>query len=137
MLSKRRRKLGLGRVRAYVASLLPAFRLQHWEVLVEDDQPQNASATANCWTADNTWQARLRFADSHFEESEREQVNTVAHELLHVVTARLDLAVRDIIDGLEPSVKGWARERYDRELEHAVDHLARVIEPLLPRPPQD
>ncbi len=129
------RRRNLERARAYVAQLQPLFRLQHWEITVRDEPPDN-DAHAQVWAAHTCYLAKLRFSDRHFADSLAEQVITVAHELIHIATQGWELAVRDALEGLDPTGKSWAEERYERAMERDTDHLSRVIAPFLPLPPE-
>ena len=128
------RRRNLERARAYVAQLQPLFRLQHWEIGVEDDPPDH-NGEASVWTSHNCYVARLRFTDKHFTDSPAEQRASVAHELIHVATKDWMLTCEDIIEFLDPTSREWATERYERAMERSTDHLSRVIAPFLPLPP--
>ncbi len=133
MTDERRRNLDA--VRAYVALLQPLFRLQHYEIEVWDEPPENKDAFADCGTKSRQHWARLRFAEKHFDTSPDEQRNTVAHELLHVLHDGVDVAAIEGFGGLATTSEEWARQRYDHENERLIDALSRVLAPLLPLPP--
>lgn len=133
-LTPQARQRALDAVRAYVRDLLPLLRLSHWEIEVQDQPPQNEQADANCWTSNNCYVAKLRFSDRHFAATASEQRVTVVHELLHIVTSEWECACRDIIDGLDPTAQMWARERYERSMERAIDMLSRILAVALPLP---
>lgn len=129
------RKAGLERMRAYVALLQPLMRLQHWGIIVENDPPQSGSADASCWTSDNCWKATLYFADRHFERDDIEQRNNVVHELLHIHDAERHTAILAALDAIDPTGRGWARERTDFEMERSIEAISCVLAPHLPLPP--
>ena len=136
MLSKRARQRGLERMRRYVADLVPLFRLQAWDVVVEDAHP-DPDTVAQCRYRQTLWRARLRFADQHLIDSPEEQRATVAHELLHIVDVNRATAHEQAIEGLNATAQDWAKERNHHETEREIEQLALIIAPFLPLPPQD
>lgn len=131
------RRRNLERARAYVARLQPFMRLQHWDITVEEEPPDNENADAACWTANRCHIARLRFADRHFGRSPAEQAATVAHELIHIHTSEWETATREAFAALDPTGREWATERYEHAMERAIDSLSRVLAPSLPLPDAD
>jgi hypothetical protein len=130
-----RRRRNLDRMRAYVATLAPLFRLQHWEIAV-DDEPPDHNGEASVWTSNACYVARIAFTDRHFADPPDVQRNTVAHELIHIATKDWMLACEDIIEYHDPISQKWTTERYERAMERCTDHLARVLAPFLPLPPE-
>lgn len=117
--------------RAIIARLLPRFGLAHWTVTVQDEEPEGGGE-ASTWISNDCYLARLRFSEKHYHDSVAEQHTTIVHELLHIVLWQSDLSARDIIGALDPTSRNWAEQRYERALERDIDHLSRVVAPLVP-----
>lgn len=124
-------------MRRYVANLLPLFRLQGWDVVIDNTLPDSDRVVAQCRYTQTLWKAHLRFSDRHFTDSPEEQRATVAHELMHIVDANRLTAESQAIEGLSATAQEWARERNEHEMERMIEHTALIIAPFLPLPPKD
>lgn len=135
-MKKRERNAALDRMRAYVATLQPLLMLHHWKIRVSEKPPENPNFWASCYRVPCQWSAWLYFADDIFEQQPEQQRETVVHELLHIVRAMEYVAVSEAYNGLDQTGRAWAWERFDHEQEVTTDHLARVIAPFMPLPPE-
>lgn len=126
------RTINLVRMAEYVERVLPLLRLAHWDVTVVEELPDDEQAEAQIWYSRNCLIARIRFADRHFQQAEREQRATVAHELTHLHLADMDFAAIDTREYLDPTSRDWVRERWQLVMERATDALGRVIAQWLP-----
>lgn len=131
------RTINLVRMAEYIDLVLPLLRLAHWEVEVIEDAPDGPNPEAQIWYSRNCLIAKVRFADKHFAQPEREQRATVAHELTHLHIADMDFAAQDQYDWMDPTSKIWAEERWKLTMERATDALGRVIAQWLPPIPDE
>lgn len=95
-----------------------------------DDGDSENHATVECTRGRNV--AVICLGAEFWKDSQEGQRDTIVHELLHIVTRR----VKDAPDSLKESVgrvvyETWV-DRFDEEIEYAVDQLTRVIAPSMP-----
>jgi hypothetical protein len=129
-----RRRRNLDRMRAYIATLQPPLRLQHWEITIPEKPPPDDS-NADCDRHSRHHAARIRYHDQLFPEGAEEERRSTIHELLHLHLTGAQTAAYEAYEALDPTARAWARERFDHELEMTVDALSRVLAPFLPLPP--
>lgn len=134
-MKKRERRAEEARMAEYIAALVPLFRLEAWDIVVGDGPPENPHSLAAVTFHRTLHDATIRFADSFYARERAEQRQTVAHELLHLVTAMENVAALTGLESLEGRAAEWALSRFDHEYERATDALARIIAPALPLPP--
>lgn len=135
-MKKRERKAGLERMRAYIAELVPLMRLQHWDIFVLDEPPDDNALADNCCYM-RQYRNDVRFSDRFFRKSPEEQRDTTVHELLHIVVEHWYRSNLAAFEGLSATSQEWARERHEHETEMCVDALAKILAPHLPLPPSE
>lgn len=114
----------------YVQFLVEAFGLENWEVTVkmertigEDDRLGEAAVQSRYMTAD------IQLRDTL--EEDREGIETVVHEMLHLTQAPQDLAVDRIIDMVPKKLRNHARELYADGNEMTTTNLSRALAKVL------
>ncbi len=130
------RKAGLERMRAYLPALLPALRLQHWVITVEDVLPDNEDASAQVRYNQHDWRALVRLSDYFLESPPSRQRLHLVHELAHLYLRGIDVQHQALI--LHYNTNQWQLidDRFTYEVELTVDALACVVAPFLPLPPE-
>lgn len=117
----------------YVMELRDALGLQAWTIIFSDDKPQeSAYADVSCTYGRNV--AVIRFCPEFLSLSKEEVREYVTHELIHVLTSRLDDCVSDLSEQLSKAVASLFASSYDRESEIITDALARIIAQAMPLP---
>lgn len=135
-MKKAERKAGLNRMRAYVATLQPLLRIQHWAITVGNNEPSDGALADNCCYM-RQYRNDIHFSDRFFGKSPEQQRETVVHELLHVVVEHWYRSTRAAFQGLSSTSQEWAIERNEHEMEMCVDSLAKILAPHLPLPPTE
>lgn len=118
-------------LQAWIDMAAPVMRLAHWHLTACPDAPGEGGSDDDAYAAtfieDNSDRAKVHLGDSFWKESPDDRRVTLTHELLHCVTRatrRFDQT------HLRPRDRAYASELH----EISIDHLARVIAPLLPMP---
>ncbi len=131
------RKAGLDRMRAYLPGLLPALRLQHWQISVKDEPPESEDASASVLYNEHDWWAFILCSDYFLESPPDRQRLHLVHELAHLYLRGIDMQHQSLITHWTSSQWQLVDNRFTYEVELAVDALACVIAPFLPLPPAE
>ena len=117
----------------WVAEALPILGLAHWRVRVSP-APASQDAWAEIEPHDQSDDAELFVGWDLYKQSPDRVREVLAHELIHLITCRADRAVESLEEPL--GKLSWAvfESCYVDAAERSVDHLARLIAPLLPLP---
>lgn len=120
----------------YVSEVRRHLYLQHWEIRLPDEYPDDDDAIAEIDPCDGRYVATLRFGDDFWAGSRNTARAVIVHELLHLQHVRITNMIRlgqyrqqlgqGLYDHLEAEMK--------REAEYMVDALTTVVAPLCPLP---
>jgi hypothetical protein len=131
-LSKARRAA----LQEYVSTVRRELYLQHWEIRLPDEYPNDDDAIAEIDPCDGRYVATVRFGDDFWSESRERARAIIVHELLHLQHVRLTNMIRlgqyrqqlgaGLYEHLEAELK--------REAEYMVDALTTVVAPSVPLP---
>jgi hypothetical protein len=125
------------RLREYVADAATRLGLGAWRIRIEQDAPEDPEDDASIHVPRSVVVSRILFGDSFFAQAPEEQRATVAHELLHLITAPVDAVIDYSLDetrALSPQVYGVIADIHHRATERMVDGLSYIIAPTLPLP---
>jgi hypothetical protein len=117
---------------AYVSEIQTALNVAHWKVsIARDASDVDAWADINPHEQNHTAELRISHDFCQTPEMQRE---VLTHEMLHLVTARLDQTVEALEDAMGKVLWAVFEPQYENATERAVDQLARVIAPFIPLP---
>jgi hypothetical protein len=118
---------------AYVADAAILLNLSDWEISISRD-PSEPDAHADIDPHSQRTTAELRVESGFFALSPERQRLIVAHELGHLIHARVDRVVENLEETL--GTVGWAilEPNYVDAAERTVEHWARIVAPYLPLP---
>lgn len=120
-------------VEAYVAELQTALNVAHWKITIARDA-SDVDAWADINPHEQNHTAELRLSHDFWRQSPEMQREVLTHEMLHLVTARLDQTVEALEDAMGKVVWAVFEPQFENAAERTVDHLARVIAPTIPLP---
>jgi hypothetical protein len=131
-LSKARRAA----VHEYVESIRRELYLQHWEIEIPDEYPDDTDAIAEIDPCEGRYIAVLRFGESFWGKSREGIRAAIVHELLHLHHVRLTDMIRsgDYRQELGERLYRHLYGELKREAEYMVDALTTVIAPIAPLP---
>lgn len=118
---------------AYVAELQVAMNVTYWKItVVRDAADVEAWADINPHAQAET--ADLRVSHDFWKQTPEHQREVLAHEMLHIVMARLDQTVEAMEEAFGKIAWAIYDPLFEDAAERVVDHLAKVIAPWLPLP---
>ena len=125
-------------VDTYLRRLADLMGLQRWDVYVSV-KPSSKDALASVYPVQGRAVASVRIARDFHAGSTADQVNTLVHELIHLIhrdqtdIIRVGVAAGEVVGGQATYDLLWASVRLATEV--MVDHLAAIIAPTMPLPP--
>lgn len=125
-------------LQAYLQTLQVALRLQAYDLIVVDEEPNASGAVLSINPYPLRWHASVRVG-SFFAEDRAEQKASAIHEVIHLMQADAWYYVMDEEDWARPLAPDQAsaiRARLRLEMERHADWTARALVPLLPDPPE-
>jgi hypothetical protein len=118
--------------RVWIDQALPRLGLAHWRVTLSR-APADDDAHAQIIPQTQSYDAELCLDSGFAKLSPERQRELLTHELLHIAFAHVDA----VVERLEPVIgtAAWAifEPAYTDAAERAIDEIARVIAPSLPR----
>ena len=118
---------------AYVAELQEALGITVWKItVVREASDVEAWADINPHSQAET--ADLRVSHDFWKQTPDHQREVLIHEMLHIVTARLDQTVESIEEAFGKVIWAIYEPLFEDATERVVDHLAKVIAPSVPLP---
>jgi len=110
-----------------------ALGITVWKVTVIREA-SDVEAWADINPHEQAESAELRVSYDFWKQTPEHQREILAHEMLHIVTARLDQTVEAMEEAFGKI--GWAifEPQYVNATERVVDHIAKVLAPNLPLP---
>ena len=118
---------------AYVAELQEALGITVWKITVVREA-SDVEAWADINPHEQAESAELRVSYDFWKQTPEHQREILAHEMLHIVTARLDQTVESIEEAFGKVIWAIYEPLFEDATERVVDHLAKVIAPLVPLP---
>ena len=118
---------------AYIAELQAALNVANWKVTIARDA-SDVEAWADINPHEQNATAELRISHDFWRQTPEMQREVLIHEILHLVTARLDQTVEALEDAMGKVLWAVFDRQYENATERAVDHLAKVIAPSIPLP---
>ena len=118
---------------AYVANLQAALNVATWKITITREA-SDVEAWADINAHEQNETAELRVSHDFWRQTPELQREVLTHEILHLVTARLDQTVEALEDAFGKILWALFEPQYENATERTVDHLAKVIAPTLPLP---
>lgn len=122
-----------GLIEAYIADALVTLELQEWEITVSREAA-DITSHADIEVHDQRRTADLRIARDFFAQSPERQRLIIAHELAHVISARLDRIIENLEEPLGKIGYAVLEPNFIDATERMVEHFARLISRELPIP---
>lgn len=120
-------------IEAYIADALVTLELQDWEITVSREAA-DITAHADIEVHDQRRTADLRIARDFFAQSPERQRLILAHELAHIISARLDRVIENLEEPLGKIGYALLEPNFIDATERMVEHFARLIARELPIP---
>lgn len=117
-------------VAEYIAYLLGALDLTHWEIRISESTPDPNDAVggiAEIVIAETQRQAAIRLGEAFWKETPTEQCRILVHEFVHIHMKPLLLVVLTTEDVLGTSAANIVGKAFTNAEEYATDALAIVI----------
>ena len=118
---------------AYVAELQEALGITVWKITVVREA-SDVEAWADINPHEQAESAELRVSYDFWKQTPEHQREILIHEMLHIVTARLDQTVESIEEAFGKVIWAIYEPLFEDATERVVDHLAKVIAPSVPLP---
>ena len=120
-------------IEAYIADALITLELRDWEVTVSREAA-DITSHADIEVHDQRRTAALRIARDFFTQSPERQRLILAHELSHIISARLDRVIENLEEPLGKIGYALLEPNFIDATERMVEHFARLIARELPIP---
>lgn len=120
-------------IEAYIADALVTLELQDWEITVSREAA-DITSHADIEVHDQRRTADLRIARDFFAQSPERQRLILAHELSHIISARLDRVIENLEEPLGKIGYALLEPNFIDATERMVEHFARLIARELPIP---
>lgn len=111
----------------YLRAIFDRLGLKDWEVVVEDDPPENPDAYAFVECVYGRKLAMVRLSPNYLKDAGERQRHGAVHEALHAHFTHADQAVRELAGMRHYGV-------YKLPMEYGIDGIAVAIAPLMPLP---
>ena len=118
---------------SYVTELQQALNVANWKVSVAREA-SDVEAWADINPHSQAETADLRVSHDFWKQTPDHQREVLIHEMLHIVTARLDQTVESIEEAFGKVIWAIYEPLFEDATERVVDHLAKVIAPFVPLP---
>ena len=120
-------------IESYLADALVTLELQDWEITVSREAA-DITSHADIEVHDQRRTADLRIARDFFTQSSERQRLILAHELAHIISARLDRVIENLEEPLGKIGYALLEPNFIDATERMVEHFARLIARELPIP---
>lgn len=120
-------------IEAYLADAIVTLELQDWEITVSREAA-DITSHADIEVHDQRRTADLRIARDFFAQSPERQRLILAHELAHIISARLDRVIENLEEPLGKIGYALLEPNFIDATERMVEHFARLIARELPIP---
>lgn len=117
----------------YVADLQRALNAAEWRVSIAQEA-SDVEAWADINPSEVAKTAELRVSHDFWAQSPERQREVLTHEVLHLITARLDATVEALEEPLGKVAWSVFERQYEMQTERLVDHLAILLAPSIPLP---
>jgi hypothetical protein len=107
----------------YATTVMKTLGMAQWVVLIQQD-PCDEDAYASVESVTGRYVAKVFLSDGWMDLSTDVRRNTITHEVLHLVHARIDAEIDDTQDLMHDHEFDAFKRRYKRETELMVDHFA-------------
>lgn len=118
---------------AYVADLQAALNVSHWKVTIARDA-SDVDSWADINPHEQNATAELRISHDFWRQTPEMQREVLTHEILHLVTARLDQTVEALEDAMGKVLWAVFEPQFVNATERTVDHLAKIFAPTIQLP---
>ena len=118
---------------AYVADLQVALNVSPWKVTIARDA-SDVDSWADINPHEQNATAELRISHDFWRQTPEMQREVLTHEILHLVTARLDQTVEALEDAMGKVLWAVFEPQFVNATERSVDHLAKIFAPTFPLP---
>ena len=110
----------------YVQALQVTLNVANWKVTITQEA-SDVEAWADINPSEVAYTAELRVSHDFWNQSAERQREVLIHEMLHIVTARLDQTVEALEEPLGKVAWAIYDRQYEMATERVVDHLAVVF----------
>lgn len=117
----------------YVADLQRALNVAEWRVTIAQEA-SDVEAWADINPSEVAKTAELRVSHDFWAQTPERQREVLTHEMLHLLTARLDHTVEAMEEPLGKLAWAVFDRQYEMQTERLVDHLAILLAPSVPLP---
>lgn len=119
---------------SYVRFVADRLELRDWTIIVETEPPPNEEAGASIKPVYGRKRAYLRFRDDFRGAEDLDQIQTVAHELLHCHLDAIETTMDDeaVSGPLGTQAHALLFSMHRNAIEHAVDAIASAFSHTLP-----
>ena len=117
----------------YLAALQSALHAAEWRVSVAREA-SDVDAWADINPSEVAYTAELRVSHDFWVQSPKRQREVLTHEVVHLLTARLDQTVEALEEPLGKVAWAIFDRHYEMATERVVDQLAIVLAERLPLP---
>ena len=117
----------------YVSELQRALNVAEWRVTITQEA-SDVEAWADINPSEVAKTAELRVSHDFWTQTPERQREVLTHEVLHLVTARLDATVEALEEPLGKVAWAVFDRQYEMQTERLVDHLAVILAQSVPLP---
>jgi len=119
----------------YVRAVADSIGLRDWEIAIDLDSTPAPDHEAEIGTTDGQ-RAVVSVAADFWTSTQEKQRRTIVHELCHLPLDRIRTSGGIAQQAMSPDAYRLFEATIQAAEEHAVEHFARVLSPLLPMPPR-
>lgn len=107
----------------YATDVLKTLGMANWVIFIMDD-PCTGDAYASVEPVEGRYVAQIWLADDWMDLADDIRRNSITHEVLHLVHARINSVISDAEEFMHDYEYAAFKRRYMRETELMVDHFA-------------
>lgn len=105
----------------------------HWDLLVDPDYDPDPTVNARVVPTTNRHMATVHIGQGWLDLSPRDKTEVVVHELIHVMNAKVNQFVMDVVcEAMPNTAKRIAADTYDNLDEQFVDRVSFALASLVP-----
>jgi hypothetical protein len=119
----------------WIRKMADAMRLADWEFTIRKAQA-DADADADIEVTFGKRHASIRYGAEYWTYDQDKRRYIIAHELLHCHLDEIDTLINDLEQAVGVGFFNFLRQQYRVAEEHAVDVIAHLMAPHLPKAPE-
>lgn len=110
----------------FAIEVMTALHMPGWQILVMEE-PADEDDVASISPVEGKYTAQLWLASDWMKRTEHDRLETVVHEVLHLLHFRINHVLDDAADFMRDHEHEALYARFRRETELMVDHLAKFL----------